>query len=176
MPDAFGEFIAGLAQWDWWGTITFRNEVPCPDAGVKRVESWLDDVAKSAAPSMGYVLAEEFGGLGGRFHCHFLLSGVKDLRRTFWWSELFRRFGYSEIKPFDPDQGAAFYTAKYAAKQLGNLHFGGFLEAQEITQSQDHFELAGQGSPATAKRGCEVAPSANMPRDFYRMTSKRWHR
>ena len=70
----------------------------------------------------------------------------------------------------------AYYVAKYAAKQLGNLHFGGVFEGCEIAKNEKHFELMRPDTQATAKCGREVALSADMPRDFYRMTSARWHR
>lgn len=176
MPQAFGEFITNLTPWDWWVTITFRNEVKSPEAGVSSVKEWLALVEIMAGNRIGYVIAEEFGGWGGRFHCHLLVSGVRSLQRKFWWGEAFRRFGRTRIEPFDPEQAAAYYAAKYAAKQLGRLHFGGFFEGQEVVQTQERFELTGQGAQVVTKRGCEIAPSADMPRDFYRMTSTRWHR
>src|SRR5215472_817072 len=92
LPSAFGEFIAGIAPWDWWVTLTFRDEV-VPDQGLAKILEYLGDVQRNTGRPVGWVLAEEFGGWGGRFHCHLLITGVGRLYRCFWWSEGFRRFG-----------------------------------------------------------------------------------
>ncbi|MGH9353138.1 MAG: rolling circle replication-associated protein [Terriglobia bacterium] len=171
---AFGQFIAGLASWDWFVTITFRNAVSNPHAVVAAIKEWLANVEMMASARMGYLLAEEFGGLGGRFHCHLLVAGVAALRRDFWWREAFRRFGRTEIKPFNPEQGAAYYAAKYAAKSLGNLHFGGAFRGCEVRREENNFEL--KGVEVVSKRGSEVVSSDALPRDFFHMGLGRWHR
>jgi len=127
LPEAYGAFISALAEWDWFVTITFREIIP-RDLAMARIEEWLADIQGAVgAKHIGWLLAEEFGRLGGRYHCHLLVSGVLNQLRKFWWREAHRRFGRSQIKPFDPQQAAAFYAAKYAAKQLGFIHFGGTL-------------------------------------------------
>lgn len=167
LPREFGEFIAGLAPWDWWVTLTFRNEV-VPDQGVAKIREYLGDVQRNTGKPLGWVLAEEFGGLGGRFHCHLLITGVGGLHRRFWWSEAFRRFGRSKIKPFDKGQGAAFYTAKYAAKALGQIHFGGTLAGVDLSLAE---------ASAAADGGRQnVACSVDLPKPYFRLGLKRWHR
>ena len=98
---------------------------PCPDEGLHYITAFFGDVQKQSGLPIGWMVAEEFGRLGGRYHCHALMVGVSGLRREFWWHEAFRRFGRTRIEPFDPRRGAAFYAAKYAGKALGALHFGG---------------------------------------------------
>jgi hypothetical protein len=100
LPSAFGEFVATLAPWDWWVTATFRSEV-VPDQGFSKIRDYLSEVQPSTGKPVGWVLAEEFGGRGGRFHCHLLVTGVRRLHRRFWWSEGFWRFGRTQIEPFD---------------------------------------------------------------------------
>lgn len=75
LPLAYGDFIAGLAAWDWFVTITFRNEA-VSDLAVARINEYLADIQRSTGKPVGWVLAEEFGSWGGRFHCHLLLTGV----------------------------------------------------------------------------------------------------
>lgn len=166
LPSEFGEFIAGLAPWDWWVTLTFRNEV-VPDQGVSRIREYLEDLQRSTGKPVGWVLAEEFGGLGGRYHCHLLITGVGRLWRRFWWSEGLRRFGRTTIEPFDRERGAAFYTAKYAAKALGEIHFGGTLKGTDLSL----VELS-----ETAGGGQDAVRSDELPRAFFRMGLGRWHR
>src|SRR5215469_14141333 len=100
---------------------------PCPDEGLSYIAESFADMQREAGRPIGWMIAEEFGRLGGRFHCHALVVGVSGLRRDFWWLEAFRRFGRTRIEAFDRDRGAVFYAAKYAAKELGALHFGGTL-------------------------------------------------
>jgi len=134
LPDAFGEFLAGLADWDWFvNPITFRGDAPCSDGAMKRIGEWLADLEVHAGKPIGWVIAEEFGPLGGRPHCHGLICGVSHLHMQFWWAEAFRRFGRTRIDPFDPARAGAFYAAKYAAKALGAIHFGGTLAGVELS-------------------------------------------
>jgi hypothetical protein len=49
--------------------------------------------------AIGWVIAEEFGRLGGRWHVHVLVKGVQQLRRKKWWKRAFIRFGRSRIEP-----------------------------------------------------------------------------
>src|SRR5260370_11601477 len=91
LPSAFGEFISGLATWSWFVTITFKGDPPARDAALKAIQEWLADIqAAAGGRPMGWVIAEEFGRAGGRWHCHLLICGVSDLRRRFWWGEVFR--------------------------------------------------------------------------------------
>jgi len=130
LPEAYGQFISTVAEWDWFVTITFR-EIVVRDLAVAQIEEWLADIqAAAGGKQIGWLLAEEFGRMGGRYHCHLLVTGVARQSRKFWWSEAFRRFGRSEIRVFNSEQAAAFYAAKYAAKQLGFIHFGGTLSAR----------------------------------------------
>lgn len=48
---------------------------------------------------IGWVVAEEFGRVGGRWHVHLLIKGVRQLRRKKWWKRAFVRFGRSRIEP-----------------------------------------------------------------------------
>ena len=166
MPSAYGNFIAGLALWDWWVTITFRSEA-VRDLAIARIDEYLADIRRSTGKPVGWVLAEEFGSWGGRYHCHLLITGVARLSRRFWWSEAFRRFGRSEIRPFNPERYAAFYTAKYAAKPYGQLHFGGTLAGSDLS----FLTL-----PKSSGGGRDSVLSADLPRSHYRLSLGKWHR
>jgi hypothetical protein len=176
--------MADLAPWDWFvNSISFRDEwrnahrppdkpsprtgPPCSEEALAYLGEYFADVEKMAGKPVGWVLGEEFGTLGLRYHCHALVAGVADQYRKFWWFEAFRRFGISRIEPFDRERGAAFYAAKYAAKQLGGLHFGGTLAGKKLSD----FEIP------TSNGGKQTAIcSAEMPRDFFRLGLGRWHR
>lgn len=52
-----------------------------------------------ATRAIGWVIAEEFGRLGGRWHVHLLIRGVQHIRRKRWWKRAFVRFGRNRIEP-----------------------------------------------------------------------------
>ena len=130
---------------------------------------------------MGWVIAEEFGALGGRWHCHGLVSGVSGLSRKFWWAEAHRRFGRTRIEPFDAERAGAFYAAKYAAKALGKIHFGGILSGVEVSRmtrrdgARVWDDSLAKSSEPSATHGI-VIQSANVERSLFRLSLRRWHR
>lgn len=56
------------------------------------------EVHEVATTAIGWVIAEEFGRVGGRWHVHLLVTGVTHLRRKKWWKRAFVRFGRSRIE------------------------------------------------------------------------------
>ena len=172
LPRAFGEFISELAEWDWFvNPISFRDDgvkgPPPPDLALARIGEYFGLVQRATSRPVGWVIGEEFGKLGGRYHCHALVTGVADQHRKFWWRVAFDQFGRTRIEPFDRERAAAFYAAKYAAKQLGGLHFGGTLAGKRLS---DYEVPTSSGGKQT------VVCSAEMPRDFFRLGLGRWHR
>lgn len=109
---------------------------PPRDLALDWLKDWLKHLEQTAEQRIGWMIAEEFGRVGGRWHCHGLVTGVGHLRRTECWQEPFNRFGRSRIEPFDPQLGGAFYAAKYAAKQLGHIHFGGLLQGVDFSHEE----------------------------------------
>jgi hypothetical protein len=105
------------------------------------------------------MIAEEFGNIEGRYHCHALVAGVAHLRREEWWEKAFEQFGRTKISPFAAEKGGAFYAAKYAAKRLGALHFGGPLPGGEFSAVLNPSHPVGR---------LFVAPSAQMSREEFR--------
>ena len=109
---------------------------PAPDWAMKRIREYLHDLEHAAGQRIGWVVAEEFGRVGGRWHTHGLVTGVTKLNRKFWWGEAYRRFGRSRIEPFNRERAAAFYAAKYEAKQLGMIHTGGVLAGVDLSRPE----------------------------------------
>jgi hypothetical protein len=169
---AFGEFLADVSLWDWFvNPISFRDDgpsgPPVPGLALSRIKDFFGLLHKAASKPVGWVIAEEFGRLGGRYHCHALVTGVADLHRKFWWAEAHRRFGRTRIEPFDRERAATFYAAKYEAKQLGGLHFGGTLAGVDLSLCEE---------PSSEGGGQTVVRSVEVPKVFYRLGLKRWHR
>src|SRR5258708_12553140 len=76
LPEAYGEFLSKLAEWDWFVTITFRDIIP-HDLAMTLIEEWLADIqARVGGKQIGWVFAEEFGRIGGAYYFHLLLAGV----------------------------------------------------------------------------------------------------
>jgi hypothetical protein len=141
---------------------------PVPALALAQIKEFLAELQASAGQPIGWVIGEEFGSIGGRYHCHVLITGVKHLQRDEWWQKAYERFGRTRIEPFDPQRAAAYYTAKYAAKQLGGLHFGGSLAGIDLSRIEERAPRPGGK--------VDVTRSADMPRTFFHNTLSRWHR
>jgi hypothetical protein len=132
-----------------------------------RVKKWLLEVQREADEPIGWMIAEEFGRLGGRWHCHGLVTGVSHLDRRVIWLRARRDFGYTRIERFDPARGAPFYTAKYAGRLPGRIHFGGTLAGVDLSKCEQSMSCGG---------GRDVAVSVSMPRSLFHMCLPRRHR
>jgi hypothetical protein len=132
---------------------------PVPDRALVEIKDWLFDLQKAADQPIRWMIAEEFGKIESRYHCHALVARVAHLRRDEWWEKAFEQFGRTKISPFDAEKGGAFYAAKYAAKKLGALHFGGPLPDAQFSALLN---------PACAVGRLSVTPSAQMSRDQFR--------
>lgn len=132
---------------------------PVPDRALVEIKDWLFQVQEAAGNPIRWMVAEEFGSIAGRYHCHALVAGVAHLQREVWWQKAFEQFGRTKISPFDAEKGGAFYAAKYAAKKLGALHFGGPLP---------HAEFSALFTPGLPVGRLSVTPSAQMSREEFR--------
>jgi hypothetical protein len=173
MPRAYGYFIKGLASWDWFfNPLSFRDQTPesgppVPELALSRMIEYLLLIQRDAGKQIGWVIAEQFGRLGGRYHCHVLITGVRHLSRDSWRREANRRFGYTRIEVFNPAWGAVYHSAKYEGRFPGQIHFGGTLAGIDLaTCEQSRSDGGGQ----------DVAVSVALPRPYFRMTLARRHR
>src|SRR5262249_10368694 len=64
-----------------------------------KMSSFYKAISKVSTAAIGWVIAEELGRAGGRWHVHILINGVQKLRRKRWWRRAFVRFGRSRIEP-----------------------------------------------------------------------------
>jgi hypothetical protein len=61
--------------------------------------SFYSELEKAGTKAIGWVIAEEFGKAGGRWHIHLLIRGVSTIWRKKWWTRAFFRFGRNRIEP-----------------------------------------------------------------------------
>ena len=132
---------------------------PVSDRALAEITDFLFELQEAAEQPIRWMIAEEFGNVGGRYHCHGLVAGVGHLRRDVWWKKAFELFGRTRISPFDATRGGAFYAAKYAAKRLGAIHFVGPAPGAEF---------AAVLHPGPIVGGADVLRSAEMSRDEIR--------
>ena len=140
---------------------------PFPEAILRRIELWLLDVQKLAGVPIGWIIAEEFGRLGGRWHCHILVVGVSGLNHRFCSLEAYRRFGRTRIERFDPSRGGAFYVSKFVGRSAGDIHLGGTLAGIDLSRCEQSLSEGG---------GRDVALSDPLPRSCFHMCLPRRHR
>jgi hypothetical protein len=138
-----------------------------PIAALGAIQGWLLGLQRQAGHPIGWMIAEEFGRLGGRWHCHALLTGVSCLDRKQAWITAGSRFGFTNVVPFDPHRGAAFYAAKYAGRWPGRIHFGGTLAGTDLSECEKSRSQGG---------GRDVALSAPLPKGLFHMCLPRRHR
>jgi hypothetical protein len=140
---------------------------PAPELVLDRIWQWLADIQRQASGPIGWIVVEEFGRLGGRWHCHLLIIGVSRIHPGFWQAEAFRRFGCTRIEPFDPARGAAYYAGKYAGRSLGEIHFGGTLTGVDVSSCEQSLSRGG---------GRDVVLSAPLSKKYFHLSLPRRHR
>jgi hypothetical protein len=138
-----------------------RPQSPFTYEILSEVRLFMELLEASVGAPIGYIIAEEIGELNGRWHLHLLISGVSaDIRRSIWWSAAFQIWGRTRIDAYDPQKAAAFYAAKYAAKQLGAIHLCGTLRGISMDDCEHPC--------AVIVGGEDVVRSDSMPSAFYR--------
>lgn len=132
LKQAWGTWLTGLADWDWFLTLTFRE--PSPEeirrgytqrgwGYAKRAYNQFLGALPAPLGVKHWVRMFEFSRWRGVPHIHALITGVADLRRDEAWNWWFTRYGINRIVPYDPNLGAGFYLCKYVVKELGDIEF-----------------------------------------------------
>jgi hypothetical protein len=148
LVEGWGEFLIQFL-WDWFVTLTFREEVVSFRAH-RLFATFVREIEKAAEVPIFWFRADEIGPRGGRFHIHALIGNVAQLRRMYWidrWNEM---AGYARILPFDSKRGAAYYCAKYVAKQINDWDLSDNLRA--FSNYQPVLPLEGGSKARTSLR------------------------
>ncbi len=118
----YGGYIRDLDDWTWFGTLTSRHK---GGPSVTAVNRFLHDIEAAAGHPIRWVIAWEYGEIGGHLHCHFLVSKVGHLVLAKWLRRANAQFGQAHIVPYDKSQGGSFYVAQNGCSNTGRLDFGG---------------------------------------------------
>jgi|SRR6516165_7346072 len=76
-----------------------RRCLLCELYNAPETHAFFYKVEAAATRQIGWVIAEEYGKVSGRWHLHLLIRGVQHLRRKKWWRRAFVRFGRTRIEP-----------------------------------------------------------------------------
>jgi hypothetical protein len=134
IKDAWGQWISGLAEWEWFVTLTFRDPTPRHGSnwskpGWKQAKhAWTQFInIVISDPARGqWVRCFELQKWRGAPHIHALVSGADpalNIRDARDWA--FHRYGLARITRYDPNLGAAWYISKYVETDTFDIEFGG---------------------------------------------------
>jgi hypothetical protein len=123
LRDQWGRWIDRAAEWDWFTTHTFKDDV-FPDRALRLFDRWLARLAEAireksrCSPELQSACAVEWT-CRGRVHLHAVVSGrrLSDHRRLRWqhgWEDLDRACGMARV--FPAKGRASAYLAKYCGK------------------------------------------------------------
>jgi hypothetical protein len=89
------------------------------------MQRYLQELETTAGCDIAWAFVEDYGGPDERYHFHLLIGGVDHLSTRSWELKAGRRFGNSEIKPYNRHD--ARYIAKKVVEENRDLHLGGAL-------------------------------------------------
>ena len=123
---AFGDLLAGLAPWQWFFTMTFRNKVGLWGAQRRWGRFWTE--FQRVSGRLDWFRATEYQRWRGVPHFHALVTGIPEQlvgeRSRLVAKEMANDIaGFTRILAYDPALGAAHYLTKYTSKELGDIQF-----------------------------------------------------
>jgi hypothetical protein len=136
---AFGDWIDGMAAWQWYATLTFRNpENPrfpgWTQIGWKSAHNALQRLNNALVMELDYinplwVACMELQRRGVP-HWHMLVANVPGQRRMSWVDWWFEHYGIARILPYQEELGARYYLGKYLTKELSDIRFSPAVNAK----------------------------------------------
>ncbi len=137
LRQAWGDWLSGLAEWEWFVTMTLRDPpAKAQDRGwtkpgwatAKRAWRELAGLARPALGVLEWVRMFELQGWRGVPHIHALVGNCDpSVRRLDLVDWAWERWGMARVLEYDPRLGARFYLCKYVSKELADVAFGGNL-------------------------------------------------
>ena len=112
LPQAFGDWLSEF-HWDSFWTLTFK-ELYGEQAAIRAITRWANRNTMSESGSMSWLFFLELTKLGA-IHAHGLTRHETHSRRYLWanWHE---RHGIARGLPYNSEQNARYYCAKYLTK------------------------------------------------------------
>ncbi len=163
---------AGL--WQVFLTITFSTKsyawgrgfpspastMPSPGFGHRVFDDFVSQLAAQLGSRVDYILCDQTGRRGGRFHQHALLAadGLGEYPRLDLEKWLRRRAGWSRALPFE--RSAAYYLGRYIGRNLDVAEW-------DIRVGNDK-RVGNHGGPTLG--GSVIAVSAELPSALFHQT------
>lgn len=139
VSQAFGDWIDGMAPWDWYATLTFRDPEDHRFPGWTKI-GWRS--AHNALQKLNNALVMELKYINpawvavmelqqrGVPHWHMLVGLVPAQRRMSWVDWWYRNYGIARILPYMKELGARYYLGKYLTKEIADIQFSPLLKAK----------------------------------------------
>jgi hypothetical protein len=102
-------------QWDWYLTLTFRDEVRLGRA--ERLWRRFCHQVRSDGRDISYFKATEWHKFRRVPHFHAIMGNVSDLRRLTFMDKWYSMAGIARIKPYQHNKGVHYYLSKYITKE-----------------------------------------------------------
>jgi hypothetical protein len=122
-----GDFVSKIADWRWYGTLTFKDYVH-PAKALGALKFWSRWVARGHVHGhvwLAYAMEQTRGA--GVWHFHVLLGArtpddtlvLSAARAERQWRATSLEGGFTRIDPFKPEVGAPYYLTKTASYDVG---------------------------------------------------------
>ena len=138
---AYGDWIASMARWDWYGTFTFRFEdLPAErlaknaltkisyGSAVKTFDRFMEKLSILNGRPLYWVRVTEDSRWRSAPHFHALIGGAGYLKPYEVESVWFPMAGIAKVCVYDPTQGGA----QYISKTYGTMEFSENLERYRL--------------------------------------------
>ena len=135
VKQAWGEWLKGMAEWEWFVTMTFRNPPHLPGRATYTAPGWAYAkgawrkflaLTPPAIEPLTWVRCFEMQEDRNVPHIHALVAGIAPgIRRMDLVDWAWVNYGMARILPYDPTKGADYYLCKYFSKELSDIEFGG---------------------------------------------------
>lgn len=120
---AWGKLIYEYADWTWWANLTFRDDMS--EQGALRVLiKWLRYLAKDSGTHFRVAYAIEAAGQSHHIHALLAFSpktlfSTRALNQS--WRGVDSTTGFTDIRKYDSNRGAAWYLAKEGQCEVGTV-------------------------------------------------------
>ncbi|MBA7555194.1 hypothetical protein ES705_47850 [subsurface metagenome] len=126
LKSSYGELLSGLAEWQWFFTMTFKTRVG--EWAAQRRWSRLWTEVQRVTGRLEWWRATEYQHWRGVPHYHALVTGIPaqltgEHSRVLVKEMAHDIAGITRVLEYDPALGAAHYMAKYTVKSLGDIQF-----------------------------------------------------